>query len=240
MNLRRTTVPIFIIVRDRLVVLREAIASYRACIGTPFELVFHDSGSTFPETVEFLKEAEREGRTVYRCNPFGGNDRVLNSVRRSIADFLGKRRCPYYVVTDPDVALDHSGGDVLECFAFLLGKFGVPVAGPMLRIDDIPDWYPLKSPVVVRNRKQYWNKKPSEVTYKGRPLKFQFAGIETTFGMYPGAYRFNRRTSGIRTYAPYTARHLDWYLDPRNLSPDQVHYARNALPKISHWSKIVR
>ena len=40
----------------------------------------------------------------------------------------------------------------------------------------------------------------------------------------------------IRTLAPYTAKHLDWYVDPDNVSPDQAYYMEHASNN-NHWSR---
>ena len=48
-----------------------------------------------------------------------------------------------HVSTDPDIELDNVNGDILEYYIWLVNKFNNKfVVGPMLRIDDIPDYYP--------------------------------------------------------------------------------------------------
>ncbi len=144
----------------------------------------------------------------------------------------------YYIVTDPDIELDHTNGDILEFYKYLLELFPrVQVVGPMLRIDDIPDCYPRKQDVLKRHA-AFWNTQPFRVEYNGRFFEVQGAFIDTTFGMYRKAFRFKNYNPGIRTCPPYAARHLDWYLDPENMTEDQIYYAANASPKIVHWGLI--
>ena len=48
--------------------------------------------------------------------------------------------------------------------------------------------------------------------------------------------RWKRLQSGIRTFTPYSARHLDWYINPKAMPPDQQYYMNCASPN-AHWSK---
>ncbi len=111
--------------------------------------------------------------------------------------------------------------------------------GPMLRIDDIPDYYPKKKIVIQSHTKQFWHKDPKSIKYKDQKYDIQFSAIDTTFQLMPVNIlpnKFPRR--GIRCYAPYSARHLDWYLDPQNLSDDQIYYSNNA-STIAHWGRSI-
>lgn len=40
----------------------------------------------------------------------------------------------------------------------------------------------------------------------------------------------------VRVFAPYSARHLDWYVDPNNITPCQEYYQLTS-SDISHWNK---
>ena len=44
---------------------------------------------------------------------------------------------------------------------------------------------------------------------------------------------------GMRTYAPYMAQHLDWYIDPDKPAEDQLFYAQTARADIAHWGRNV-
>ena len=46
---------------------------------------------------------------------------------------------------------------------------------------------------------------------------------------------FVRLLDGIRVYAPYEAKHLDWYILPSKITKDQQHYMDNSNPLISNW-----
>ena len=234
-------IPIFIITCDRLVCLKESIASYNAYIKTPFEIVIVDFGSTYQPTIEFLKQLEAQGTKVYWKDKIG----VLGEFSRAndcIQDYFTTHPESNYIVTDPDVALDNVKGDVLEVYSFLLEvNPSTCVVGPMLRIDDIPDHYPLKTALVsgiMGLHKQFHSQPKYGITYKGSVLGYITAPIDTTFGMYRAGAPWRQLQNGIRVLAPYQARHLDWYVDPDNMTTDQAYYTAHANPNIAHWGKL--
>ena len=238
-------IPIFIITCDRLTMLQESIQSYRDHIATPFEIVILDQGSSYPPMVEYLRELEGQGVKVYRWatpNTGIGRNKKRNEkfVAQCIQDYTKRNFCGHYVVTDPDIALDPADGNILEVYRRLLGKITtIPVVGPMLRINDIPDYYPEKD-VLLSGKKGchhgFHKKKAQTIDYGDGPIKFIKAPIDTTFGMYRNNRPWHRLQSGIRTLAPYTAHHLDWYVDPDNITPDQAYYMEHASGN-NHWSR---
>tara|TARA_Y100000310_G_scaffold342719_1_gene447073 strand:- start:252 stop:1619 length:1368 start_codon:yes stop_codon:yes gene_type:complete len=225
-------VPIFIITRDRLDSLRESIDSYHRDIKTPFEIVIHDNDSTYGPTIDFLKNLEKEGTKVY-----WNKENDLRSVNASISDWMERHKnVKYFVITDPDVALDSVAGNILEFYkALLKANRHAQVVGPMLEIDDLPDHYPFKREVVKSHYYQFWQHTPTTLGYDGKVCNVQRAAIDSTFGMYRRGYTWNGPVVGIRTYAPYSARHLDWYLDPDNLSEDQEYYKNGVSSGIGGW-----
>ena len=231
--------PIFVLTCDRLECLRRALQSYKG-IQTPFEVVFVDFGSTYPPTLQFLGEMEAKGNWVYRreaiINP---ND--LHQVNECIMDYFGTHGPCNYVITDPDVALEDVSGDVLDVMEFMLSNFmDIDVAGCMLRIDDIPDCYPYKEDILNGSKglhKEFHNKTIHTVEYGGKNVQFIYAPIDSTFGMYRAGTAWGRCRRGIRLCKPYEARHLDWYVNPNNIPPDQAYYMEHASNNIAHWSK---
>lgn len=227
-------IPIFVICRDRLTVLEESLRSYMENIDTvrtPVTYILHDNGSTFPPMLKFLDEMDNDSNIeVVR-----GKRNDLNAVSNTISEYMKSCNSPYYIVTDPDIALDNVPGDILEYYAHILHTLKVKVVGPMLRIDDLPNHYPLKNKVRSSHSRQFWHKEPSTLEWKGNNYHYQHAHIDTTFGMYRKGFKFKNLNPGIRTYAPYAAKHLDWYLDPEDLKEDQIHYSKHASKAISHW-----
>lgn len=226
------TVPIFVVVRDRLEALKTSLESYQKFIKTPFEIVIHDNASTYGPTIQFLKELEKQGTKVYWNKK---ND--IRAVNESVKDWMGKNSgVKYYVITDPDVALDEVDGNILDLYKALLdANSHALVVGPMLEIDNLPDHYPLKKQVIKSHYYQFWQHTPTILQYSGKECKVQKAAIDSTFGMYRRGYVWNGPCDGIRTHKPYAALHLDWYLDPDNLSEDQEYYKNNVSSKIGGW-----
>ena len=225
-------VPIFIIVRDRLIALKECIKSYEDNIKTPFEIIIHDNGSTYGPTVDFLKKLENSGTKVYWSSV---ND--LREVNKSVKDWMSKNtKSKYFVITDPDVCLKDVHGDILVFYSNLLKSNSfASVVGPMLEINDIPDHYPKKVEVIQAHYYQFWRHTPTKIEYGGVSCDVQKAAIDSTFGMYRRGYIWNGPSVGIRTHVPYSAKHLDWYLNPDELSPDQEYYKETAASNIGGW-----
>ena len=141
-------------------------------------------------------------------------------------------------MTDPDIYLDNVNGNILEVYAHLLKTMSqINVVGPMLRIDDIPKHYPLRERLLTKSRhRKFHSAKVHATNYKGGQIRYIFAKIDTTFGMYREGSQWHRLQNGIRVFAPYSAKHLDWYIDPKNMTEDQEYYKRRA-SKNAHWSK---
>jgi len=235
-------IPIFIISSDRLKALKESIQSYYDCIKTPFEIVIIDFGTSYEPTREFLRHLQHEGKKVY------WNEKIsykgsLNLIDEVIQDYFKDHPVSNYVVTDPDIALDNVEGDVLEVYAYLLERFHkITVVGPMLRIDDIPDHYPLKGRVVCRSlESRYHLRRRMTTPYKEKNIniKYIIASIDTTFGMRRAGEGFWRHRWGLRVLSPYGARHLEWYLDPKNLTEDQKYYITHASRRIATWTNVL-
>lgn len=234
-------IPIFIITCDRLEILKKSMKSYYACIKTLFDIAIVDFGTTYTPTVDFLKQLARDGIKVYwkgRIN----HETQLNKANECIQNYFRSHPKSNYVVTDPDIALDNTQGDVLEFYSFLLETFpNISVAGPMLRIDDIPVHYPLREKLITGKmgmHKGFHSQPIHTIVYRDDAMRYINAPIDTTFGMYRAGTQWARLKNGIRALAPYGARHLDWYINPRSLTLDQAYYMKHASKQIVSWSKI--
>ncbi len=229
-------IPIFIIVHDRVEVLKKSVVSYENQINTPIEIIFHDVASTFPDCLHYLRTMKTKGHTVYRSEV---NDH--HTVNISINNYLATHpECEYYVLSDPDIELDHVNGDILEFYLWLLDKYGKHlVVGPMLRINDIPDYYPKKKLAIKRHTQQFWSKKPEQLVWKNNPTFIQHSPIDTTFQLVHKSNKCDYPRAGIRCYSPYSARHLDWYINPNNMTADQKYYSSNA-SSMAHWGRDIK
>ena len=231
-----TKIPIFIIVHDRVEVLKKSVHSFETQINTPVEIIFHDVASTYPGCLAYLREMKENGYTVYRTEQ-NNHHTITQSVNKYLA---AHPECEYYIITDPDIELDNVDGDIIECYKWLMNKYGKQlVVGPMLRIDDIPNHYPKKRLAIKLHTQQFWHKKPTVVDWNGKKVSIQHSPIDTTFQL---IHRSNKKSfprPGIRCYAPYSARHLDWYLNPNEMTPDQ-HYYSSRSSRTAHWGRNVK
>lgn len=226
--------PIFIICFNRLGVLRTSIASYRR-LARPVQLVIHDNGSSYPPLLAYFAELEAEGVEVVRSGRKATQQEDLNSVNDTVQAYFADKPAAPYVVTDPDIELDPAGSDLLDLYeAMLAAEPEAEAVGPMLRIDDIPDSYPLKDEVLSRHERKFWKRQPSQFAWQGGVVNYIRSPVDTTFALHRAGLPFQRMRNALRTHPPYWARHLDWYLDPDAMAEDQAYYLETAMG-ISYW-----
>lgn len=229
--------PVFVITCDRISVLIKSLVSFYTRLDTPIEVIIHDNHTTYPPTIEFINQLEKAGLTVVRHHRDVVNEFGLNDLAWTIAKWYETNDSPYYVVTDPDIEIEEDSRDLLTLFSFLLDDNpNAKVVGPMLRYDDLPDHYPFKSYIRdVHMPKEYGRKQLWTIRWNDKPLVVQDGYVDTIFGMYRKTFRFHNYNRGLLCWSPYSARHLDWYIDPENLAADQIYYKRKNSP-VGHWS----
>lgn len=225
-------IPIFIICKDRVTVLKQCIASYEK-LGD-VEIILIDNGSTYPPMIEWQLSCPYK---IYRNKPLNNTADISESVGTIIDYWYKTNDSPYYIVTDPDIELEEPSPKLLEYYKEILGiERSAVCVGPMLRIDDLPEHFSLKKEMYASHILQFWGKP----NYKYKESKIQPAAIDTTFGMYRKGFKFRRLNSGIRVHEPYMARHLDWYLDTNNLSEEQLYYFDHASQVSSMGNHLLR
>jgi hypothetical protein len=228
--------PLIIISYDRGAMLSRVIASYRRQT-VPVEIVVHDNGSVEPETLAVLDRLERDGVRVFRRAPIASAEE-LNRVDETVSAIFAAREPSPYIVTDCDVDLTASGTGAIAAYLHLLNAFPhVECVGPMLRIDDIRKSYPLFGRVMNLHIRQFWRRRPKIAKIGEQEVAWIRAKFDTTFAVHRSAHGFQRMKRGIRVYAPFDARHLDWY--PHELAhgddPAPQAYRRSSSATISHW-----
>ena len=226
-------IPIFIIVHNQYETLKKSVNSYEKYIKTPIEIIFHNVCSTYFETINYLDEKRKEGYKVYESK-INHHHTVVNSIK----DYISKNRdCEYVVMTDPDIELFNVNGDILEFYIYLLNKLKKTSVGPMLKIDDIPDEYYNKQKAISRHTQQFWSLPRKTIDFKNSKYEYIDCNTDTTFQLFSSKNipkSFPHKNS-LRTLDPYSARHLDWYINPNNLTPCQLYYL-NTTTRISHWN----
>jgi hypothetical protein len=218
-------VPIFVITCDRTTVFKRSMLSYVDVLAHPVDIVVFDNNSTYGPMVDLLGQLERAGVRVIRSGRTLRDATELDVITESITRYMEGSKAEHYVVTDPDIELEETSGDILEVFAHLLEMNPhIQAVGPMLRRDDLPAHYPLRDRVRSQQAEVYAGQAPYTIVWNDAPLQVQPGLIDTAFAMYRRGFVFHRYNVSLQTYDPYQARHLDWYLDPRALELDQQYY----------------
>eukprot|EP01004_Peranema_trichophorum_P002530 NODE_1582_length_1896_cov_45.523971_g1340_i0.p1 GENE.NODE_1582_length_1896_cov_45.523971_g1340_i0~~NODE_1582_length_1896_cov_45.523971_g1340_i0.p1 ORF type:complete len:577 (+),score=66.15 NODE_1582_length_1896_cov_45.523971_g1340_i0:71-1801(+) len=242
-------IPIFIITHNKLIALKSMLASLNH-LSTTYEIIIHDNNSTYRPFLDYLTFLQDQGIKVIRSTSSLGaeefpdipqsllNDaftdkikRRLNSVAKTIAHWYSSNDSPYYVVSDCDIELpSFVAPDLLEMFAHVLkNNPKVQVVGPSLIHEDIPSYYPLKQKVLHNQETPYFQ---YYLPWKKAAYQIQMGYVDTTFGMYRKGFPFHRKNEGLMVGCPYCVRHLDWYINPLNVTED-VKY------NFFHSSKVV-
>ena len=122
---------------------------------------------------------------------------------------------PYYILTDPDFDMSTCPLDIIDKLKEGLIKYNQPKCGLAIKIDDLPDEYPLKQQVLI------W-----ETPFWSKPLENDFysAPIDTTFALHDAKKCRSHMIGGIRTGGAYTVRHLPFYLTPENIDEEIAYY----------------
>jgi len=179
------SVPVFINCRDRVTDLRALVEWLERAGHERITLI--DNASTWPPLVDYLS------RTPHGVIELGRN---LGSRALWHAGLVPGEP---YVLTDPDIVpTDDCPLDLVEHLQTLLDRYPqFSKAGPGLFLDDVGD-----IPSLAHER---------ELVSEARELEpGVFASlIDTTFALYRAGTGFGYQ--GIRTGAPFQARHLGWY-----------------------------
>jgi hypothetical protein len=187
-----------------------------------------DCGSTYQPLLDFLKAYDGKMFTVHRFEHGESGPLVFERTYLG-AMFTGS----YNVLTDNDVIpAKDCPENFLEHFYNIMQEFNPDKVGFGLKLDDLPDHYPLKEQVLVH-----------ESTFWKEPLKPDVyrATIDTTFALnrpnFHGAYS----TNSIRTGGLYQAHHYGWYMDYNNLPDDELFYHKLHPPAaswINYWNQV--
>lgn len=214
--------PVFIPIRDRVEPLLLLIEWLELAQSTEIWLI--DNASTYPPMLELLASTPhhvvRTGMNLGHRSPW-----LTGTVQRV------SRGRPF-VVSDPDIVPDASCPlDAVDHFATILERHpDLHKVGFGLRIDDLPDHYPLASHVRSWEA-QFWEKEIEPGLFS--------APIDTTFALYRPLQGRHDVERAARTGFPYVAAHIPWYSDPHNLSEDEIYYRKCADPTISNWNRDV-
>lgn len=213
-------IPIIINNYNRLTFLQELIQSL-TCRGYN-NIYIIDNKSTYLPLLDYYKRCPY---TIFYLDENLGYKALWQS------EVFEKFKSSFYVYTDSDLELsDECPDDFMEKFLGILRHYPLSTkVGFGLRIDDLPDCFVHKSKV-IEHESRFWNNAVEPGVFR--------AEIDTTFALYrpfcKGEANVFHRV--YRTGAPYTARHLPWYIDSNNMSAEESYYI-NSIKKPTHWSE---
>lgn len=213
-------IPVFIICFERVRELSRLVKKLEK-MGLK-KIVLIDNDSTYQPLLDYYKKTPHQVLRLYR-NAGHTAPWSLGIIRTLIP-------YGYYAVTDPDVIPtdDCLKNQPLQYLLSLHKKYpAYQKVGLGLKIDDLPDHYPLKKEVISWEE-QFWKNEVEPGVYE--------AGVDTTFALYkPGTYLYTLHPS-LRTGEPYTAFHMPWYANPGSLSTEDLYYKMRASTNITSWN----
>lgn len=226
----------FVVCRDRVTY---ADACVKALLAANLQVHIVDHGSTYPPMRQWLRGSNNpiwQGLQLPRGNSITGapnrHPRDLwlpdGTIQRVVEP--GER----FIVTDCDIVPDPGcPADWVDRLAWMLDRLpSAKKVGLSLRTDDLPACYE-RAPMVREWERQF------QAVPDGGVLNFMpgdgagvMADIDTTLALYR---RFEPFALGpaVRLRPPYVARHLAWYEDTANPTPEQMYYRERAA--YGHW-----
>lgn len=205
-------IPVYLTVRDVMSPVVAMINHLQKCDDVG-EITIVDCDSTYPPLLEwYATTCPIRVHRVANLGPRAAWDSGLIDQDRERGMLAGG----FYCVSDSDLDLSQIPLDMLSRFCEGLQKNPKFVkAGPSLRIDDLPESAP-HTQEVLSQEARHWNKPLSKHWYDSE--------IDTTLAVYRAEHGWMSYGPALRSYPPYTARHLSWYLDQANLTDEWKHY----------------
>lgn len=209
-------IPVIIINYNRLADLKELVSFLQE--RKHENIVIVDNCSTYPPLLEYYKQIKGEVTVEMMTENYG------HLVFWKNQDLYKKYSSGYYIVTDSDILPNQElPKDYINQLVQILDKHKeVSKVGFALRIDDIPDFFKQKEQV-LRWESKFWKNSIGKNLYK--------SDIDTTFAVYPPHFKYSRLEffyPGIRVAGDFTAKHMGWYIDSKNLSPEELFYFETA------------
>lgn len=215
-----STIPVFIITYERVNDLKKLVKNLEALGLT--RIVFIDNGSTYPPLLQYLNKTPYQVLKLRRNT--GHTAPWKEAIIRSLIPY------GYYIVTDPDVIPSETCLDATPIKQMIEIHKKYPYhqkVGLSLKIDDLPDHYPLKKDVIAWEQ-QFWTTPLEDNIYE--------ASVDTTFALYkPASYTYVLGPS-IRIGEPYSARHMPWYNNPAKLTDEDIFYKNRADTSVTSWN----
>jgi hypothetical protein len=213
--------PAFVICRDVLEPLIPTVQALEDAGVTEIYLI--DNNSTWPPLLEWY---EQTPHTVVRWDVNRGKK---GPWRRGVINRKAGDRP--FIVTDPDIVpYEDCPSDWIGRWFQILDEFpDIVKVGFGLPTNDLPDQYEFKDEAIRRQAQHFHPARRIPGVGYRTPL-------DTTMALYRPHTPYCTGPA-IRTEAPYVARHLGWYIDSANPSPELIHYRKRAHRQYGNWTK---
>jgi len=240
----------FIINHNRLGVLKKQIASLRIHQNDIKLLIIVDHNSTYEPLLNYYEEIKNDAwiKIERMKDKYYGKKNVaeVNLARvgyRHLVNNIKKYhkiyKFKYFAKCDPDCEIPPVE-NYFRHFVNICKEYNnLWQVGPALRIDDIPDDYPMKENVIGEQVKNYWCKnKEKKIMVKGNKYTiYKPSAIDGTLSVFPISYLpmlhpifCNFRA--IRVGGEYQIRHLDWYTSEAD--EELINYIQTAGTQSTH------
>lgn len=211
-------IPIFILGYQRVSSLTKLV---KRCKDFGIEkIIFLDNNSSYQPLLDYYSKSRYQKLFLYR-NAGHTAPWDLEIIRILIPN-------GFYIVSDPDVVpTKYCPNDTVSHLLSIHSTHKAHIkVGLGLKIDDLPDHYPLKDHV-IKWESQFWKTRLDKNSFE--------AGVDTTFALYkPFSYNYTLNPS-LRTDEPYVAHHEPWYSNPNDLSEEELYYRKHADTSITSW-----
>lgn len=211
--------PVFLIAYERVESMAKMV-SWLESIGLK-KIVFLDNNSSYPPLLDYYTQSPHQVLRLYRnaSHTAPWSEGIIKALAPS----------DYYIVSDPDIIpTEECPKNVLSRFMTVHEHFPYhEKVGFALKIDDLPNHFPLKEEVIDWE-KQFWLNQLEREVFE--------AGVDTTFAVYkPLTYKYQLYPS-LRLGGKCAARHDPWYIDPSKISKEEMYYRSKADSGITSWN----
>ena len=177
------------------------------------DIVIIDNGSTYPPLLQWYAEAGNAFEVVSKGNI--GHTALWTLGMQST---LGQ----YFVYTDSDIELDPEMPLNWKLQMInLIEKYEINKVGLSIRVDDIPDHYPLKEQV-INQQARCWQDEVEPGVFR--------ADTDTTFALYKNVGANMYQSLRVARMG-FKSRHTPFYLDFNSLSEEERYILDNHDPR---------
>ena len=201
----------FIINRD-LITWPKAMVEWMSNV-PELEPIIIDNASTYPPLLEWYNT--NPCRVIKLETNYG--HRVLWSSGLIFKEITNEDE--YFLLTDPDLDISTVPYDVIDKLKEYIHKYSLSKCGLAIRIDDLPDAYPLKNQVLIWET-PFWSNKLEEDLYN--------SPIDTTFALHNAKESKGHKIGGARLGGDYTLRHLPFYMTEESLTEEFAYFCNHA------------